>query len=158
MYNSVMSRSPTEAEPNLHFRNHFQLHVIESGGAAAADGLSACAPGDSASPQPARGMNRVMNMERTVTPTRWAQRAALRWKAVGAAAPERLRRGIAPARACWAVAPCVCFREVYPLPINGQQSLLFVTQGCIGRRRGQLRCVTRHNVQTEVPHKAQNTH
>ena len=91
MYNSVMSRSPTEAEPNLHFRNHFQLHVIESGGAAAADGLSACAPGDSASPQPARGMNRVMDMERTITPTCWAQRAALGWKVAAAPTIARAR-------------------------------------------------------------------
>jgi hypothetical protein len=34
-------------------------------------------------------MNRVMDMERAVTPTCWARRAALGWKAACAAAPIR---------------------------------------------------------------------
>lgn len=38
----------------------------------------------------------MMDLERAITPTRQAQRAASGWRAAGAVTPERLRRGIGP--------------------------------------------------------------
>jgi hypothetical protein len=54
-------------------------------------------------------MNRVMDIERAVTPTCWARRAALGWKAACAAAPERSRRGISPGAGTYGCDPVHVF-------------------------------------------------
>ena len=86
-------------------------------GAAAADGLSARAPGYSAAPRQARGTNPTMVLERAITPISLTHWAISECRSAGVAAPEDSRRGNCPLTwTCGGYGVTRAFKEVYTLP------------------------------------------
>ena len=101
--------------------------AVGAAAAAAAESVRARAPGYSAAPRLARGMNPTMNLERATTPISLSQWAVFECRSAGVAAPEDSRRGNCPLTwTCGGYGVTRAFKEVYTLPINGQTFIVLV--------------------------------